>query len=147
MRGDSVRSMTLSITHASRAARVLVLACAAIAVGGSAFSAGRARASTPATFTPSASVDFAQSVKVRSLVGFLHGLSDSQPPDRLVVPLHPTLWRGSLASASPTIARDGPGTPATCSSCRTSGAIPAPAGTAARRHGSTPRGAEDEQAQ
>jgi xylan 1,4-beta-xylosidase len=92
--------MTLSIAHASRAVRVLVFACAAIAAGGSAYSAGRARASTPATFTPTASVDFAHSVKVRSLVGFLHGLSDSQPPDRLVVPLHPTLWRGSLASAS-----------------------------------------------
>ena len=54
----------------------------------------------PATLTAVASVDFAHPEKVHSLVGFLHGLDDTQPPDRVVVPLHPTLWRGSLASAS-----------------------------------------------
>jgi xylan 1,4-beta-xylosidase len=44
-------------------------------------------------------VDFARPVATHSLVGFLHGIDESQPDDRLVVPLHPTLWRGSLASA------------------------------------------------
>jgi hypothetical protein len=46
-----------------------------------------------------ASVDFGRPEAAHSLVGFLHGLDDRQPDDRLVVPLHPTLWRGSLASA------------------------------------------------
>jgi hypothetical protein len=45
-------------------------------------------------------VDFAHRVQVHSLVGFLHGLDATQPPDRVVLPLHPTLWRGSLVSAS-----------------------------------------------
>ena len=31
--------------------------------------------------------------------GFLHGLSDTQPPDRLVAPLRPALWRSNLERA------------------------------------------------
>lgn len=72
-----------------------VLACAALA------GATEARAATaPAVLTPIASVNFAQPLKARSIVGFLHGLGETQPPDRFVIPLHPTLWRGSLFSAS-----------------------------------------------
>jgi hypothetical protein len=72
--------------------------CALLALCAAA--ASPARGSSPPALTPVASVDFAQRVQVRSLVGFLHGLGDNQPPDRMVTPLHPTLWRGSLASAS-----------------------------------------------
>ena len=31
--------------------------------------------------------------------GFLHGLSDTEPPDRLVAPLRPALWRSNLERA------------------------------------------------
>ena len=58
-----------------------------------------ARAVAPPALTSHASVDFARPVATHSLVGFLHGLDDLQPVDRLVVPLRPTLWRGSLFSA------------------------------------------------
>jgi DNA-binding beta-propeller fold protein YncE len=54
---------------------------------------------SPAVLAPQVTVDFARPVATHSLVGFLHGLDDSQPADRLIVPLHPTLWRGSLESA------------------------------------------------
>lgn len=72
-------------------------AVAAVVIG--TFTAGLARAASPAVLTPVASVDFAHRVKVRSLVGFLHGLDDAQPASGLVRPLHPSLWRGSLFSA------------------------------------------------
>jgi len=84
--------MTLSADRALRFVCALLALCAA--------AASPARGSSPPALTPVASVDFAQRVQVRSLVGFLHGLGDNQPPDRMVTPLHPTLWRGSLASAS-----------------------------------------------
>ena len=56
-------------------------------------------APAPVFLTAQATVDFARPVATHSLVGFLHGLDDLQPADRLVVPLQPTLWRGSLDSA------------------------------------------------
>jgi xylan 1,4-beta-xylosidase len=58
-------------------------------------------AAGPAAAAPNglASVDFAHAVAAHSLDGFLHGLDDAQPDSRLVVPLRPTLWRGSLDSA------------------------------------------------
>jgi xylan 1,4-beta-xylosidase len=83
-----------------RLARTGLCASALISVGIGAFGARPVRAASPPVLTPVASVDFAHRVTVRSLVGFLHGLGDAQPSDRLVVPLHPTLWRGSLFSAS-----------------------------------------------
>jgi xylan 1,4-beta-xylosidase len=61
-------------------------------------------AAAPAGAAPTApagvaSVDFAHPVAAHSLAGFLHGLDETQPDGRLVVPLRPTLWRGSLDSA------------------------------------------------
>jgi xylan 1,4-beta-xylosidase len=39
-------------------------------------------------------VDFAQRVRgVKSMTGFLHSMDKSQPPDDLVLPLRPALWR------------------------------------------------------
>jgi xylan 1,4-beta-xylosidase len=72
----------------------------ALAVVLAAMLAVPAQATPPSpTLTAQASVDFARPVPTHSLVGFLHGISETQPDDRMIVPLHPTLWRGSLASA------------------------------------------------
>jgi hypothetical protein len=68
-----------------------------LGLGGAAQAMGSA---TPPALRPLAGVDFGHRRTVRPLVGFLHGLGATQPPDRVVVPLHPTLWRGSLISAS-----------------------------------------------
>jgi xylan 1,4-beta-xylosidase len=87
--------MTIAVV---RTACAVVLASAATAAGIGAPQAHAAKA--PAALTPLAWVDFAHPVQTRSMVGFLHGLGESQPPDRFVVPLRPTLWRGSLISAS-----------------------------------------------
>jgi len=57
-------------------------------------------AELPAVPTLVASVDFGRRVRTHSLVGFLHGLGPAKPPNRLVAPLRPRLWRGSLFSAS-----------------------------------------------
>jgi xylan 1,4-beta-xylosidase len=81
----------------SRPGKPLQVALAALLA---AFVAMPARAAAPPpVLTAQATVDFARPVATHSLVGFLHGISDAQPDDRMVVPLHPTLWRGSLASA------------------------------------------------
>src|SRR4051812_37858280 len=93
--------MTVPNRGAVRGARAVALASAAICAGSCAFGAPAVRAAgSPATLTPVAWVHFAHRVKVHSLVGFLHGLGDKDPSDRVVMPLHPTLWRGSLFSAS-----------------------------------------------
>jgi hypothetical protein len=92
-----VDSVIASISRAGRVARASVTIGACLG----AFAATPARAGpSPASLTPVASVDFAHRVTVRSLVGFLHGLGEAQPPDRFVLPLHPTLWRGSLVDDS-----------------------------------------------
>jgi hypothetical protein len=91
------RGANVNIDDALGRPRTALRMCAPGAVRGRRLAA---RGSSPPALTPVASVDFAQRVQVRSLVGFLHGLGDNQPPDRMVTPLHPTLWRGSLASAS-----------------------------------------------
>jgi hypothetical protein len=38
-------------------------------------------------------VDFAKPVAARSMSGFLHGSSDTQPPDERLLPVRPALWR------------------------------------------------------
>jgi xylan 1,4-beta-xylosidase len=46
-----------------------------------------------------ATVDFAQPVRARSEVGFLHGMDEREPPDRWIAPLSPRSWRGDMESA------------------------------------------------
>jgi xylan 1,4-beta-xylosidase len=41
-------------------------------------------------------VDLEVPLQTRSVSGFLHGLSEDQPPDRLVATLRPRLWRSNL---------------------------------------------------
>lgn len=41
-------------------------------------------------------VDFAKPVERSSMVGFVHGMDMRNPPDELVEPLQPKLWRGKL---------------------------------------------------
>jgi 6-phosphogluconolactonase (cycloisomerase 2 family) len=82
------------LSHATFLADVALAAVLAVIAGAPA----AATAAAP-VLTPQATVDFARPVATHSLVGFLHGISEAQPDDRMVVPLHPTLWRGSLVSA------------------------------------------------
>lgn len=41
------------------------------------------------------SVDFAQTARVKSVSGFLHGIEAAKPPDNLILPLKPQQWRVS----------------------------------------------------
>ncbi len=84
------------MSHPSFIVLAAMAGAVALAMAGAA-PAGAAVA--PPALTALTSVDFARPVATHSLVGFLHGLDDLQPADRLVVPLHPTLWRGSIDSA------------------------------------------------
>ena len=90
--------MVVPLIDAAHVRLAALLLCAAFAASLMPAAGARA-ATTSAALNPVASVSFAQRVHVRSLVGFLHGLRSTDPSDRFVLPLHPTLWRGSLFSA------------------------------------------------
>jgi hypothetical protein len=53
----------------------------------------------PAARAATVSADFRISEAPKLKVGFLHNLSASAPGDELLVPLKPTAWRSSEASA------------------------------------------------
>jgi xylan 1,4-beta-xylosidase len=59
--------------------------------------AGSAVARGPAAVT--VTIDLTRPMEARSEVGFLHGLSESEPSVRWIAPLRPALWRGTPASA------------------------------------------------
>lgn len=45
-------------------------------------------------------IDFAQPRATNgSMLGFLHGMNETTPPSRWIVPLHPAFWRGDFESA------------------------------------------------
>jgi hypothetical protein len=58
-----------------------------------------ASGAAPPAPAPGVSVDFARPVHARSMVGLLHGVDARRPPDRLIKPLAPQVWRGNLRSA------------------------------------------------
>src|SRR5262245_15429046 len=55
--------------------------------------------SRPVSVSVPVSVDLSGVVSARSQGGFLHGVGAEAPPDRLIVPLRPALWRGTPATA------------------------------------------------
>jgi xylan 1,4-beta-xylosidase len=52
-------------------------------------------ADRPSQREPAVTVDFAKPVQSQpSMVGFLHGMDETTPPDEMIRPLRPALWRG-----------------------------------------------------
>jgi len=70
--------------------RMLAAVIAATALAGGA---------PPPAPVPNVTVNFARPLHARSVIGLLHGVNDTRPPDRLIAPLAPQAWRGDLSSA------------------------------------------------
>jgi xylan 1,4-beta-xylosidase len=88
---------------APSAAFVAILTALIVATPAPSASIGRRPAESAATVR----VDFAEPVQNQpSMVGFLHGMNQTTPPDEMIRPLRPVLWRGLPRTAPYDRARD-----------------------------------------
>ena len=94
---NSVPSMRVSIVRRERCASAWLACLVTLSMAG----CNDDEADKPQPPPPDAVVSVQLDVRLspRSASGFLHGLSDHQPPDRLVAPLRPRLWRSNLLRA------------------------------------------------